>query len=94
MWPRGASAARARWRMACGGVAYVHPLSVCLGSGEKGGTQWIDSGLDSPRSDDEGAQWLSLQRKEAYVLEGGGWGWGWGWGARPDVSCKCCSLAT
>lgn len=59
---------------------------LCLGSGEEGGTRCTDSRLDSPRSGDEGAQWLSLQRKEASVLEGGE--------ASPSMSRKGCSPAT
>lgn len=49
--------------------------------------RWTDSRLDSPRSDDEGAEWLALRGKGANVFRERG-------GEHIYVSHECCSLAT
>lgn len=84
--PRVASGARVRWGMACGGVACVHSLSVLSGVRREwwngGHTRgWILQGVMMR----EPSGWPSKERSLMY--SGGG-------EASPNVSHKCCSLAT
>lgn len=72
VWPEGGERSQGtlgdgvRWGGLC---AFV----VSAFWGQEGMVEWwAHSRLDSPRSDDEGAEWLALQRKEAYVFGGRG----------------------
>lgn len=71
VWPKGVSGARARWEMACGGVACVHPLSALSGVRREwwnGGQNrdWILQGVMMR----EPSGWLAKERRLMY--SGGG----------------------
>lgn len=70
MWPRGDEPG---WGTLGDGVRWGGPCASIVSAfwGQQGMVVgWADSRLDSPRSDDEGADWLALQRKGGYVLGG------------------------